>query len=276
LEVGLDLAEALNDIDQEVRNSALSALARCDPVPPAALEPLLAALNWEANLNQRCEVAVALTQIGPAAWPILRAALFSPDRATRRCVLFALGSAAQLALLKKLKFARWDGAVTDLAACLEDGSAAVRRDAARILGRMGAEARQATPALILATRDPCKSSRCHALAALRAIGDLPAEATPALVERLSDPVSRVRLKAVKALGDMGERAAVAVVPLAGALDDPNCHVVMAVLDALGRLGSVAAEAVPALQQFGGRSRRSTRRRVCLALDRIEADLCNSS
>jgi HEAT repeat protein len=258
-EAAFALAEAVNDPDREVRRNASWALMECDLVPPAALEPLLGALNWAASPNERFQVAFALSRIGPAALQALRTGLHSPDRAIRRGVLLALGH-----------LGGWDEAIADLTACLGDGSPAVRRDAARTLGRMGAAARPAVPALVAAARDPCQSNRRHALDALRAVGDLPAEVVPALVERLSDPIPNVRRRAVGILKDMGVRAAPAAVPLTVALDDPNSYVVLAALDALGRLGSAAAPAVLALRQLAGRSSQSMRRRVRSVLACIEA------
>src|SRR6185295_6342464 len=73
-----------------------------------------------------------------------------------------------------------------------------RGAAARLLGRIGAEAREAAPLLADALRDPREDVRAPAVVALGQIGPGARAALPALVAAFDDPA--VRWQAADALG----------------------------------------------------------------------------
>jgi len=91
------------------------------------------------------------------------------------------------------------------AADLGSADAAVRKKAARELGRIGAADPAAVPALIRALKDKDAGVREAAVLALLAIGPPAAEAGPALTEvRDRDPVPKVRQEAGKAVERVGD------------------------------------------------------------------------
>ncbi|MBI3406855.1 MAG: HEAT repeat domain-containing protein [Planctomycetes bacterium] len=100
-------------------------------------------------------------------------------------------------------------AVTLLKRLLEDSQSIVRYRAAQALGRIGAEAKDAIPLLIVATRDPQTwEVRKEAAVALGLIGREEKKAPPqgvidALYKALGDKASQVRLGAVQAITWLG-------------------------------------------------------------------------
>lgn len=96
---------------------------------------------------------------------------------------------------------------------LADRNAGVRLDAAQALAQLGAEAR---------------------------------EAVPALTKALDDKDPEIRCAAVIALGEVGPSARVAVAELARKLSDSDWFVCVAAAQALAKLGSAARSAIPAL------------------------------
>jgi HEAT repeat protein len=117
---------------------------------------------------------------------------------------------------------------------LDDSAAAVRREAAYALGRIGAEAKDALPALeklLLDQRDDHARIACaEALwsIAQRTAG-IPFLCT--LVVRTGGDIS-LRVRAMRALGKMGVRARAALPYLVEAMDEPNVQLRRALAETL--------------------------------------------
>lgn len=124
------------------------------------------------------------------------------------------------------------------------GDVADRRAAAEALGRFGAAARAATPALAEALTDEDPELRRRAAWALGRIGSDAKAAVPALGAALRDEASRHF--AAAALGRIGPAAKDAVPALVAALEIRGQGLRDVVALALGRIGPDAAPAIPAL------------------------------
>lgn len=129
-------------------------------------------------------------------------------------------------------------AVPDLIAALQDSNSQVRRDIARILGKIGATT--AVPALIDTLQDPIAVVRRAAIESLGYIGSV--VAVPPLLTMLRDAEEQVRRAAAEALGHIGDASA--VLDLINALHDERENVRIVAAWALGQIRDAAA--VPAL------------------------------
>jgi HEAT repeat protein len=97
------------------------------------------------------------------------------------------------------------------------------------------------PKLRVSLKDPDAAKRAAAARLLGEIGAPAKEAVPDLADALKDQDSAVRQNAAKALGDIGPSSAAAVGPLVGLLGDQDWQVRRAAAYALGRTGSPEAE-----------------------------------
>ena len=179
------LVEALNDPHPHVAESAASALKRVAGTPSLAAEP-----------------PTPVPTPGPVESPTvidLIGMLRHEDASFRRTAVVALG--------EKRSVGR--DAVPQLVEVLEDKDEAVRREAARALGKIGAAA--AVPSLVVALNDA--------------------------------PDDLVRVSAAEALGRIGPRAAVAIPALIAALKHAGDGVCDAAACALVRIGLPAAPAL---------------------------------
>jgi HEAT repeat protein len=143
-----------------------------------------------------------------------------------------------------------DEAVPALIEALADAHEAVRQAAADALGRIepdwatGDRARAAVPALVKALGGRSGDAAQHASAVLARIG---AATVPALTEALADEEKDGRQAlAARTLGRIGGAGAAAAPALAGTLRSAHTHVRQAAAEALGRVGPAAESAVPAL------------------------------
>ena len=82
----------------------------------------------------------------------------------------------------------------------------VRREAAYLLDRMGAEASEAVPALVRALGDEDRQVWYHAVQALARVGPAAKEAVPALIRDLEYSSSQVWYRSAYALGCIGSAA----------------------------------------------------------------------
>jgi hypothetical protein len=108
----------------------------------------------------------------------------------------------------------------------------VRLEAAQGLARLGAEGKEAVPALIAAFKDSSLSVRNAAGQALAKVG---ADAVPALIQALEDSQAAVRANAIVTLGKIGPDAREAIPALTRLLRDRNANTV--------RLAAAALKAV---------------------------------
>jgi HEAT repeat protein len=127
---------------------------------------------------------------------------------------------------------------------LKDDSPRVRRVAAEELGRRGAKAEDAVPALVaLLRQDKAEPVRQAAAEALAKVGP---RAVPALVDVLKDREPSSRDAAANSLRLMGPGAKEAVTALAARLKDDSPDVRQRAAEALGAIGPDAKDAAPAL------------------------------
>jgi HEAT repeat protein len=154
--------------------------------------------------------------------------------------------------------------VETLTTQLADSNVATRRDAAYQLGKIGAAAKPAVPALVRALRDQDKQVWTLALTALAELGPDAKEAMPALIESLGgggnagnpgmgrrggggrgrggDRTQRL-MRTAYALSRIGPEAISPLIAVLG-VDDPDARASAA--RALGGMGPQAKEAIPAL------------------------------
>jgi HEAT repeat protein len=158
----------------------------------------------------------------------------------------------------------------------------LRHRAACALGRIGPDAIDALPALILSLREVVPHGgggiltfahshdiNGHAINALGRIGE---GAVPGLTKALANPDVRIRRGATLALLTMTpEHARCAVTALVDALGDRDQDVRCGAIDALGGLGPMAASAVPALLAALTAPSPVVRRAVVHSIGRIRED-----
>lgn len=116
---------------------------------------------------------------------------------------------------------------------------------ARELGRLGAQAAGALPALLAAVDDADQSVR---EAAVQAIANFGPQAVGPLTGFLSHSDKYVRRNAIWGLGKLGHVARTAMGALCAALHDADPRTASGAAQALGNLGATAAPAVPALAE----------------------------
>jgi HEAT repeat protein len=272
------LLAALNDPDSKVRTAAAWALQAAKPDAKAVMPALVA--NLRAGADRRSPVVVyALAALGEPAMPVLIELLHDNDKGLRQTAAYSLsrrGPAARAfipALIEALRLPEREArehiaaalagagaeAVEPLIRALRDRDPKVRGGAARALETMGAQAKDAVPALIAALSDEeppddPKAERGPSFdfwqregephpsgyySALRAIGS---PAVPAMLAQLSAPARRAPALALRALGFLGNDAKTAVPRLIGLLSDPDLRGEAA--SALGGIG--ARDAIPSL------------------------------
>jgi HEAT repeat protein len=123
-----------------------------------------------------------------------------------------------------------------------------RLAAASALGRMGAEAKAAVPALIELLTDCDPAVRQIAIWALNEIGDQANLVVPALIEMFRGDEWH-KEAAATTLGAIGPEAGAAVPALASALNDNSSRVRACSAIALARIGGEAISAIPALTRL---------------------------
>jgi len=188
-EAAVPLKQALNDNDMNVRLEAAEALSYLGAsgetvrTVPFLLEVLR---SKPANMRQRA--ASILGRVAdPRSAPELARALNDEDQEVRKVAEDALA---------KLR----SGAEEPVIRALKAKSPAVRRAAARILGKIGSS--HVIDPLIEAMNDADSSLRAEAASALRLAGDQRA-LTP-LIAALADPNAPVRKNAATALATLGD------------------------------------------------------------------------
>ncbi len=148
---------------------------------------------------------------------------------------------------------------------LQDKDVAVRRSAAMALKQMGAEAKQAVPALIKALQDKDHHVRSRAASTLGKIGPEAEEAISNLIELLQDKNKGVRWYAAIGLGEIGPKAKRAIPALIRILEGEDRDVRWIAAEALGRIGPEAKQAIPALTRALQDKRFRVRTRATTAL-----------
>jgi len=276
--VGFDAAYAdrlvavLRDRDWVVRERAAKLLAAAkvrDPATIQAVVPMLKAEDWSV----RRSAAIALSGARPDGDDMFAAMMaVLTDRMlndaqwqVRSSAAYAIGRQgirARGALPDLFDVLRFDepmvgeaaieaiGRVgpTGLDVALTDSFPSVRLGAARIVGALGANAVETTPALAKVMAERSISMRRTAALALGAIGPTADAGAPSLADALKDGDWSVRWASARALGKLGTGAAPAVPALADALRDLDSRVCEAAAFALEGIGPAAAGSIAALAQ----------------------------
>jgi HEAT repeat protein/lysophospholipase L1-like esterase len=263
------LARRLRDPDPSVRAASAWALGRFGLDAAPAVPELTATLE-DAHPPARAGAAHALGAIGPAARSAVGAlvprladqaeevrwraedalARIGPDPDSLPSLIRLLanssgpGRAGAASVVGRMG-AGARPAVPALMAALTDLRTDVRWKSAWALGRIGPDARAAVPGLIALARDP--DVGWHAIDALGGIGAEARAAVPVLRSALADPSGTVRWRAASALGRIGPEAAAAGPDLLRGLRDPVDNVRLAAVQAIGRV-EMDASAAPALAE----------------------------
>lgn len=287
------LMDALLTNDEDLRLNSAIALGRIGKPAVAALSEALASKDDDT----RFYAVWALGWIGPegkSAAPAVIRALRDKNEGVRRKAAYTLGrigaepAKAIAGLIESLGDANEDVrqaaaegvskygelAVKPLIVVLESGKATERRSAAHALGQIGADAKEAVPALkklllshehkegvdqiaealagigkasIPALNEALKDDRSEVrVHAINALGKIAGEAVPFLVDALSDKHVDVRRQAAQVLAPMRVGDKMVVLGLAYALKDEDETVRMHVLNGLAQLGPAAKLAAPHL------------------------------
>jgi HEAT repeat protein len=131
-----------------------------------------------------------------------------------------------------------------------DADLSTRQYCMQALGTMGPDAKTSVPALTNALKDAQFAIRREAAMALAKIGPAARTAVPDLVALLKNERELfVRIDVARALSLLGGMTKDAVPVLSAALKDPDQSVVLYSVVALGTIGPEAREAVPALQRL---------------------------
>lgn len=127
------------------------------------------------------------------------------------------------------------GSVPRLAEALKDTDRYIRRHAAKLLAKIGADAGLAVPVLSVTLKDEDPQIRYYVAKCLSKIGPEARDAVAALTEALKDGDPKVRSYSAKALGKIGAEAKAAIEPLQTALKDSDPKVSDAATHALSRI-----------------------------------------
>lgn len=200
------LTEALSSPDAEVRAAAAESLGRIEPLPPAAVSALVAALDdSDPYVQEEAISAVSRAarngqlesaQVSPAMIRLLRHE-DADVRAEAAEALGRLGSA--------------DGAIVEsLTGALDDQDEDVREEAMESLGRIaateGIEPSRAVDMLRPGLTASHVGVRRRAVEALGRLDGAAAEAASLLIEASKDSDPGVQREAVEALGHLGDQA----------------------------------------------------------------------
>lgn len=231
------LITVLSTEDDAVRREAVHALASVG-VASGGTESALMTILQSPDDAVRPEAIYALGRLGiERAAPAIETAIRDQDPAIRMAAAWALVALAPNDSGRTAK------SLPVLTASLAHETAAIRREAAATLGRIGERARPAVPALIKATTDSDTGVRIAVMGALVA----------------TDPSQAATLKAVSA-----------------GLTDNDSHVRHAALYAAGRLGPIARKTEPVLLHNLASRESLERFHAAWALVRIRPDAAQNS
>jgi HEAT repeat protein len=257
------LAEAIQDKDMTVRQTALGALGQIGPSAREAATAV-AGLARDANPTIRYQALFALERIGPdqeVAREVAVAGLKDDTPMVR----------AQAATLLWAADPRHPGILDHAVALSRDPQS--RFLGLNLLGRMGPAADKAVPALVQMfrqERDP--NLRRHIAATLGQIGPGAREAADELVGLLKEQDLNARQVALTALQSIGGGEPRTLVPaLLDLLREDRGFTRAAALDLLGEQGRAAREAVPVLLEELRRPQWMNHVQAARALGRIDPE-----
>lgn len=245
------LITALDDADQQVWSRSASALAGIGPPAEPAIPKLVAGLPGGGQRAYR--YGYALSQIGPAALPVLLETLKAEQPPARGAAARSLG---------------WMGpsatpAVPPLLELLDDADAAVAQLSAEALARIGV-----VPSLVETLAHESAARRRGAAYALGHMATPPLEALPPLLKAFQDADDKVRVESLLAVGGFGNAVVPHLTELVAALADPQPHVRGAVVAALTRARPHSLPAIPLLVSHLGHERPEVTLTAARALGRF--------
>lgn len=222
-----ELTEVLSQPNSKFKVGAAEVLGKIGPNARSAVPELIKALK-SPNNYLRTIAAEALGKIGAdskTAIPVLAEMLKDPNefirqRAAETISVLAGPDSAEL--------------TPDLIKALSDSNSWVRRYSAHTLGKIGAGAKTAVPALVKATND--SDSRVSAIEALGQIGPDANSALPAIEAALRDSDERIKKYAAIALGGIGTASPDSVAELLKLLSAVNLDLRAAVESSLQKIG----------------------------------------
>jgi HEAT repeat protein len=156
------LMAKLKDPDPDVRTSSAATLGQLGQAATPAIPALITALN-DPNPDVRSSSAATLGQLGQAATPAVPALITALNDPNPRSDSLARTKAAEA--LGQL------GEIGALMTALQNKNPLVRWRAAYVLGKMGATAKPAIPALTIASQDPDESVQRRAKEALKRLNN---------------------------------------------------------------------------------------------------------
>ncbi len=257
------LIGVLKDENPVVRRAAAGSLGRIRPEAQEALPALLLALK-DGDVHTRVQAIGSLGQFGaaPETIPVLIEILKEPaardasPSSAAQGALLEIGSAASPALSK----------------VLAGQNKTIAAGALRVLGDLGAPAKQAVSGMIPLLQDSDAKVRLMAAEAVWKVDRQAQAVVPVLVEGLKNQKSwEIRGNSAFVLSQMGPEAKAAIPALIEALKDQYEDIRQLVVDALGRMGPEAKAAVPALQAALKDEEVQVRQKAAAALQKIQGE-----
>ena len=230
------LAEQLASSERDQRRDAAHQAATLGAGAKALLPQLITALD-DSDSQVFSDSAAAIAELGPSAKSAIPKLLDLMDGRKGRG--FRPSDRGQ-AMLRAAYALSKVGVASDLLAGLKSDDTSLRRGCAKALGFIGADAKDAIPALIENLGHDDRALRADMVEALALIG--PASVEP-LISSLGWPDARVREGSARALGELhagGEPL------LRAAADEKETPVLAAILGALPRSGAAQEKSVPVL------------------------------
>jgi HEAT repeat protein len=293
-------AAAESDSDPEVRREIVLTLGRMGSDAKGAADVVADVLKNDKADAVREAAALALAgKLNEQAYTkvfTLAGALKDPHAGTRAAAAEALrnlGEKAKLALpqltavaadpkadrIPRLyaiqiisKWGEQDG-LKVIVGVIEDKNAesAIRQGAIEGVGRAGAKAEPAIPALAKVLKDADVNLRRAAAIALGQVGSKAGAAWPVIKEAYQDSDNGVRNQVIRLAGQLGKQQKEAVTLLAKAAEkDTNLENRLAAVQELGNLEAAARDAVPALTRIAAEDvRASIRESAQAAVKRIK-------
>jgi HEAT repeat protein len=255
-----ELLQRLNDMDVEVRSSAVFFLSVLGNVSERVTQALLQRLD-DVSVEVRSSAAEALGNLGNASEPVVQALLWRLNdqesfvRSSAAEALGRLGSASEpvtQALLQRL----------------DDQESLVRSSAAKALSWLGSPSESVIQALLLRLKDQEPKTRLYAALALSNPPNASELAVQVLLLQFDDVDSNVRMNAAWILGNLGNASESVVQALLLRLNDVDEEMRSSAAEALGRLGNTSEPVIQALLQRLDDDEWIVRLRAAVALGRL--------
>lgn len=236
------LNELLGSPERDQRREASHQLRSLGAGAKPMLAQLIAALG-DSDPQVFADVTAAIAEIGPDAKDAVPRLIEITD--SRKGRGFRPRDREQASLRASFALSKIGAAARpELISALKSDDTGIRRGAAKALGMMGVDAKDAVPGLIENLGHADELLRADAVEALALIGDA---AVGPLVSSLGWPDPRLREGSARALGELGRAAGPASGPLLrAASDEKDESVLAAIVKAIPRTGAPHQQCVPVL------------------------------